>query len=68
MMVKELINNTIVERDMTPEEMAASEKAKSEVLELTPEERLNSIEQRTDALESTTDDVILLMAELIGGN
>lgn len=68
MMVKELINNTIVERDMTPEEMAASEKAQSVVPEPTPEERLNSIEQRTDALESTTDDVILLMAELIGGN
>lgn len=68
MRVKELINNAIIERDMTLEEMAASEKAQSESLEMTPEERLNSIEQRTDVLESTTDDVILLMAELIGGN
>lgn len=33
----------------------------------TPEERLESVEQRTDALESTTDDMILLMADLIGG-
>lgn len=35
--------------------------------EPTPEERLESVEQRTDALESTTDDMILLMADLIGG-
>lgn len=33
-----------------------------------PEERLEAVEQRTDALEMTTDDMILLMAELIGGN
>ena len=35
--------------------------------EPTPEERLESVEQRTDALESTTDEMILLMADLIGG-
>lgn len=35
--------------------------------EPTPEERLSKVEQRTDALESTTDDMILLMADLIGG-
>lgn len=33
----------------------------------TPEERLESVEKRTDVLESTTDDMILLMADLIGG-
>ena len=33
-----------------------------------PEQRLDNVEQRTDALETTTDDMILLMAELIGGN
>ena len=32
-----------------------------------PEQRLDNVEQRTDALETTTDDMILLMAELIGG-
>ena len=32
-----------------------------------PEQRLDEVEQRTDALETTTDDMILLMAELIGG-
>lgn len=36
--------------------------------EPTPEERLESLETRTDSLESTTDDMILLMADLIGGN
>ena len=36
--------------------------------EPTPEERLESVEKRTDVLESTTDDRILLMADLIGGN
>lgn len=32
-----------------------------------PEQRLDDVEQRTDALETTTDDMILLMADLIGG-
>lgn len=35
--------------------------------ELTPEERLDSVEQRTDALEANQDDMILIMADLIGG-
>lgn len=36
--------------------------------EPTPEERLDKVEQRTDALETTTDDIVLMMADLIGGN
>ena len=49
--------------DMTPEEIAEMERQQAEMPEPepTPEERL-------DALETTTDDMILLMAELIGGN
>ena len=49
--------------DMTPEEIAEMEAQQSEAPEPepTPEERL-------DALETTTDDMILLMADLIGGN
>ena len=56
-------------REMTAEEIAEMEKAQSEMPEPepTPEERLSKVEQRTDALESTTDDMILLMADLIGG-
>lgn len=48
--------------EMTPEEIAEFESQKAEMPdpEPTPEERL-------DALETTTDDMILLMAELIGG-
>lgn len=51
-----------VYRYATPEEIAELERLKAEIPEPepTPEERL-------DALETTTDDMILLMAELIGG-
>lgn len=57
-------------RDMTPEEIAELERLQAEMPEPepTPEERLESVENRTDALESANDDMILLMAELIGGN
>lgn len=52
----------MVYRDATPEEEAEFERQNEEMPEPepTPEERL-------DALESTTDDMILLMADLIGG-
>ena len=48
--------------DMTPEEIAEFERMQAELPEPepTPEERL-------DALETTTDDMILLMADIIGG-
>lgn len=53
----------MVYRDATPEELEEFERQKAEMPEPepTPEERL-------DVLETTTDDMILLMAELIGGN
>ena len=56
------INVNGVTREMTPEEIAEMERQIVDMPELepTPEERL-------DALETTTDDMILLMAELIGG-
>lgn len=52
----------MVYRDATPEEEAEFERQRAEMPtpEPTPEERL-------DALETTTDDMILLMADLIGG-
>ena len=49
-------------------EMSRINSEKTYEPEPTPEERLDTVEQRTDALESTTDDMILLMADLIGGN
>ena len=52
----------MVYRDATTEEIAEFERQQAEIPEpeATPEERL-------DTLESTTDDIILLMADLIGG-
>lgn len=55
--------------EMTAEEIAEFERQQAEMPEPepTPEERLDKLEPRTDALEDTTDDMILLMADLIGG-
>ena len=52
----------MVYRDATPEEIAEFERQQAETPppEPTPKERL-------DALETTTDDIILLMADIIGG-
>ena len=52
----------MVYRDATPDEISEFERQQAETPppEPTPEERL-------DALETTTDDMILLMADLIGG-
>lgn len=44
----------------TSEELA--ERAKP-----TTEQRLDAVEQRTDALESANDDLVLMMADMIGG-
>lgn len=62
MRVSEFINGKLSSRDATPDEIAQMERQQEEipVPEPTPEERL-------DALETTTDDIILMMADLIGG-
>lgn len=59
----------MVYRDMTPEEITEAEKLQAEMPEPQPteEERLDKVEQRTDTLESATDDLVLMMADLIGG-
>lgn len=66
--MKKIVDGIVM--DMTAEEIAEMEKAQEEIPEPepTPEERLYNVEKRTDVLESTTDDMILLMADLIGGN
>ena len=51
-----LVDGEAVER--TQEEMDA---------DYTPPEQRPTTEQRVDALETTTDDIILMMAEIIGG-
>ena len=53
----------MVYRDATPKEIAEFELQQAQLPEPEP-----SPEERLDALETTTDDMILLMAELIGGN
>lgn len=52
----------MVYRDMTPEEITEAEKLQAEMPEPepTPEERL-------DTLETTTDDIVLMLADIIGG-
>lgn len=35
--------------------------------EPTPEERISSLETTTDELKSTSDDIVLMMADIIGG-
>lgn len=59
----------MVYRDAKPEEEAEFDRQREEMPEPEPtaEERLDKLEPRTDALEDTTDDMILLMADLIGG-
>lgn len=49
--------------EMTAEEIAEFDRQQEEMPEPEP-----SPEDRLDALETTTDDMILLMADLIGGN
>ena len=52
----------VVYREMTLEEIAEFERQQAEMPEPEP-----SPEERLNALETTTDDMILIMAELIGG-
>lgn len=56
------ININGIIREMTAEEVAELEAMQAEIPapEPTPEQRL-------DVLEGTTDDIILMMADLIGG-
>jgi hypothetical protein len=49
-------------RDMTPEEIAELEAMQANTPTPPP-----TPEQRLDVLEGTTDDIILMMADLIGG-
>lgn len=48
--------------EMTPEEIAELEAMQAQMPEPVP-----TPEQRLDTLENTTDDIILMMADLIGG-
>lgn len=54
----------MVYRDMTPEEVEELQKLQAEMPEPEPEP---TVEERVTTLESASDDIILLMADLIGG-
>ena len=59
----------MVYRGMTAEEIAEMEKIQTEMPEPQPtaEERLDKVEQRTDTIEGATDDIVLMLADIIGG-
>lgn len=69
MRISEYKDGKIIYRDATTDEIEEFERQKAEMPkpEQTTEERLDKVEQRTDTLESATDDLILIMADLIGG-
>ena len=52
----------MVYRDATPEEIAEFERNRAEMPEPEP-----SPEERLGALETTTDDIVLMLADIIGG-
>lgn len=62
MRIAEYKNGLTTYRDATPEEIAEMERQQAEMPdpEPTPEERLNT-------LETTTDDIVLMLADIIGG-
>lgn len=53
----------MVYRDMTPEEIAEAEKLQADMPEPTP-----TPEERISALETTSDDIVLMLADIIGGD
>lgn len=62
MRILECINGNVIYRDATPEEIAEFERQQAEMTkpELTLDERLNT-------LETATDDIVLMLADIIGG-
>ena len=56
------ININGIVREMRPEEILEMEAVQAQMPEPAP-----TPEERLDTLENTTDDIILMMADLIGG-
>ena len=57
------ININGLSRDMTAKEIAEMEAMQTQMPKAVP-----TPEERLDVLENTTDDIILMMADLIGGS
>ena len=62
MKVAEYKDGKTIYRDMTSEEIAELEAMQAQIPKPAP-----TPEDRLDTLENTTDDIILMMADLIGG-
>lgn len=52
----------MVYRDATPDEIAEFERQQAEMPEQEP-----STQERLNTLENTTDDIVLMLADIIGG-
>lgn len=62
MKAAEYKDGKMIYRDMTPEEIAELEAMQAQMPQPAP-----TPEQRLEVLENTTDDIVLMMADLIGG-
>lgn len=62
MRIAECRNGEVFYRDATPDEIAEFERQKALMAE--PE---TSQEERLNTLENTTDDIVLMLADIIGG-
>lgn len=62
MRISKFANGILTYRDATKEEIAEFERQQAELPELEP-----STEERLNTLENTTDDIVLMLADIIGG-
>lgn len=62
MRIAEYKYGNIIYRDATPDEIAEMEAQQVEIPEPEP-----STEERLNTLENTTDDIVLMLADIIGG-
>ena len=62
MRIAEYKYGNIIYRDATTEEIAEFERHQAEIPEPEPTQ-----EERLDALETTADDIVLMLADIIGG-
>lgn len=73
MVAKEVPVMGMVYRDMTPEEeaeaLAEQERMEAEMVLMPPtiEQRMDSVEEHNTEQDMTIDDMVLLMADMIGG-
>lgn len=62
MRIAEYINGNVIYRDATADEIAEFDRQQAEMPE--PEQ---TTEERLTTLETTTDDIVLMLADIIGG-